>query len=769
MHLFLKICSFTAAAGLVASLNPRPSERASQVLPKGPAVVSRPAIARSGPTIDESDAVTVPGNVHPLARPEFRFGPVDARTRMDRMLLLLKPSPERQAELDALLAAQQNPASTLYDRWLTPAQYGELFGAAPGEIAQVTAWLAGHGFAIEGVAANRRVIVFGGTAAQVAEMFHTGINLYRVAGALHVANSDNPQIPAAFQSAVAGVVSLNDFRRRSQIASRKLLTIRQSLPLRSHTFPPAAPNAAKPLFNSGGSHYLFPADFATIYDLDPVYSAGTTGAGAGIAIAARSNIVSGDVAAFQSAAGLGVNLPAVILAGADPGLVAGDRDEATLDAEWTGAVAPSANVKLVIAASTATTDGVDLAAEYIVDHALAPVVSVSYGSCEQEMGATELAFYNVLWQQAASQGMSVFVASGDAGASGCSAGSDAAGSGAAVNGLCASPYVTCVGGTEFNEGSNPGAYWSGANGAQKNSALQYIPEVVWNESGLNGGAGLWASGGGASLVSVQPQWQAGLSGAASADGMRAVPDVALHAAAHDGYIVYENGSYFAVSGTSAAAPAFAGLMALVVSQLGEGQGSANPGLYALKGAEQDPFHPAQAGNNSVPGVTGFAATGGPFSLATGLGSVDGALLVSEWAAMRPSPSLSLSVSPDSIFLNSGSGSLQLTAITGGMFSGQVAFSVSGLPGGVTAEWSSSATGIVSRASSTPVTLTLRSSARTAPGSYGIEVSVTGGGLTASRRVTVTIPRPARCRYGLLNSRCGTEMPIRGPVLHLPRN
>jgi pseudomonalisin len=774
MQLFLKICSLTAAAGLVASFCPRSLDRVPPIeLKPHLAPVSRPVLARPTPVIDEKNAVTIPGNVHPLARPEFRISPVDPRARLDRMLLLLKPSPARHAALNELIAAQQNPASTLYHHWLTPAQYGQLFGAAPEDIAQVKAWLSGHGFMIEDVAPGRRVVVFAGSAAQVADTFHTGMNLYRIGGTLHVANSENPQIPAVLQSVVAGVVSLNDFRKRSEIASRKPLPASRSTPLSPQAVPSLRPGVAKPaaqpLFDSGGSHYLFPADFATIYDLNPVYSAGTTGTGASIAIAARSNIVPGDVTAFRSTAGLGPSQPEVIFAGFDPGLVAGDQEEATLDVEWSGAVAPSAAVKLVIAASTATTDGIDLAAEYMVDHALAPVVSVSYGGCEQEMGATELAFYNGLWEQAASQGMSVFVASGDSGAAGCSAGSDSSGSGAAVNGLCASPYATCVGGTELNEGSDPSRYWSAANGAQQNSATQYIPEVVWNESGLNGGAGLWASGGGASLVSTQPAWQSGMSGATAAAGMRAVPDVALSAAAHDGYILFENGSYVAVSGTSAASTAFAGMMALVVGRLGEGQGSANQRLYALKSAEIDPFHATLAGNNSVPGVAGFPANGAPFSLATGLGSVDGALLVDEWAAMVQVPSLALSVTPDAIVLNGGSVSLQLAAVTGGSFSGQIAFSVTGLPAGVTAGWSSGAVAIAAGASLTPVTLTLRSSARTIPGSYGITVAVTGGGLAAARRVTVTIPRPGRCRYGLLNSRCDTGMPVRGPVLHGPAN
>ncbi len=154
-----------------------------------------------------------------------------------------------------------------------------------------------------------------------------------------------------------------------------------------------------------------------------------------------------------------------------------------------------------------------------------------------------------------------------------------------------------------------------------------------NESALNGGTGLWASGGGASTVYAQPSWQADVNGARAANGMRAVPDVALPAADHDGYFMVENGSNFIVSGTSVAAPAFAGLMALVVNkQGGAGQGNANARLYAMAGAATDPFHATPSGNNSVPGVTGFVADGAEYNRATGLGSVDGALLVNGWGA-----------------------------------------------------------------------------------------------------------------------------------------
>ena len=626
--------------------------------------------------IDETRVVTLQGNVHPMARREFDQGTVAAETCLGRMVLLLKPAAGQQAELDALVAAQHDPDSPLYRQWLTPAEYGVRFGASPEDIAHVAAWLTGHGFTVEELPASNRLVIFSGTAGQVEETFHSEIHRYSVGGLAHIANMQEPQIPAALAGVVGGVVSLHDFRRRSQIKAFTPLATAGALskgngqpvsecaegpaagaedqvdpagfcvwikapPRASRFSAPVGPSTAdavesRPLYSSGSTHYLFPADWASIYDLNPLYAAGTTGKGTSIAIAGRSNISLSDVTAFRAAAGLSANAPTVILAGADPGLVAGDQDEATLDVEWSGAVASAASVKLVVGASAGATDGVDLSAQYIVNHALAPVISTSYGSCEQEMGTAELEFYNSLWEQAASQGMSSFVASGDSGAAGCYGGSAVTGSGAAVNGLCSSPYATCVGGTELSEGPNPALYWAAANPANYGTALGYIPEEVWNESGLDGGTGLWASGGGASIVYPQPAWQKTVSGTSAANGMRAVPDLAVTAAEHDGYVIYENGSYYVVSGTSASSPSFASLMALVVQkQGGVGVGNANPRLYSLLNATRNPFHPTDSGNNSVPGVIGFIASGAEYNLATGLGSVDGALLVNEWGAGGP--------------------------------------------------------------------------------------------------------------------------------------
>jgi subtilase family serine protease len=719
-------------------------------------VVAPPAnaplpVAGAANPIDESRMITLHGNVHPLARPEFDQGLVNPATRLDRMLLVLNSSSEQNADLDALLAAQQDPHSPLYRQWLTPAEFGTRFGASDADLAQVSAWLELHGLAVDGIPASRRLVVFSGSAAQVSATFRTSLHIYRVNGALHLANASDPQIPAELSGLVAGVVSLHDFRRTSEMRTR-------------------TPFSMQPDYSAGATHYLFPADFATIYDLNPLFTAGTNGTGSSIAIASRSNIRLGDVEAFRSMAGLAANDPTVTLDGADPGLVAHDQDESTLDAEWSGAAAPAAAVNLVVAATTATTDGVDLAAAWIVNHAAAPVVSVSYGSCEQEMGAAELAFYNSLWEQAASQGMSVFVASGDVGAAGCSADTASAGSATAVNGLCTSPYSTCVGGTEFNEGSSAASYWSPANSSGYSSALAYIPEEAWNESASNGGTGLWASGGGVSVVYAQPGWQADVDGAAAANGMRAVPDISLAAADHDGYFVVENRSFWIASGTSAAAPSFAGIMALTAeSQQGGPQGNVNARLYALANSPDDPFHPTTSGDNTVPGVAGFTAAGATYNLATGLGSVDAALLVNNWISLSNPPRLALAAAAQSVAVSQGgSATLAFTAATGGSFAGAVSFTVSSLPAGVAAAWSANPVVASASAGTNHVTLTLTAAQGSAIGYFPLVVSAAGDGLTSKLTVTLLVqPRSIACsRFGLLPSRCAplprTPIPLADP-------
>jgi hypothetical protein len=487
---------------------------------------------------------------------------------------------------------------------------------------------------------------------------------------------------------------------------------------------------------SSGAHFLMPQDWATIYDVAPLYAQGLDGTGQNIAVLGRVDVALSDVRTFRTNAGLPPNDPQMIVNGPDPGFPwCDDELESAMDVEWAGAIADNATIKFVTSKS-ATTDGISLSAQYAVNHNVAAVVSLSYGLCEAALGSAGNAFWNSTWAQAAAQGMSVFVSSGDGGAAGCdSPASKTATQGRGVNGLCSSPYSTCVGGTQFNDGYNPGQYWSATNGAGQSSALGYIPELAWNESGWSGG--LWAGGGGASIVYSKPGWQT--APGVPADGMRDVPDVALHGSIQDAYVVQVQGSVFYASGTSAAAPSLASVMALVNERAGGAQGNANPVLYALaiqqlaaSGAAV--FHDVTGGNNSVPGVTGFNAGPG-YDEATGLGSVDASLLVNHWSdAGNASFTLTPNVSGVSVAAG-GSSTVAITLTAQGGFSSPVTLSARGASG-VTAHFSSN-----TLTASAPVTATISAAANAAAGTSTITMSGTGGGLTRTAPVAVTVVAP----------------------------
>ena len=348
--------------------------------------------------VDDNQRVWLEGNTLPFALPAYETGGVDGGTSFARMVLVLQPDPAQQAALDSLTAAQQDPASPLYHQWLTPETYAEHFGASTADIEQVQNWLESNGFQVEEVVASHQTLIFSGTAAQVESAFQTTMKTYRIAGQQHIANASDPTVPAALAPVVAGVASLHDVFSAPQ-----------------HTAPVkvTSANTSKADYTSGSAHYLSPADYATIYDIGSLYNQAYTGAGETIAIVGRADISLSDVRSFRSTFGLPANDPVTILNGSiNPGAtVTGDVDEAMLDTEWSGAVARNATVDFVTSASTATSDGVFLSAQYVVNHNLAPVVSVSYGLCEADLGSTANSFFNSLWEQAAAEGITVLVCS----------------------------------------------------------------------------------------------------------------------------------------------------------------------------------------------------------------------------------------------------------------------------------------------------------------------------------------------------------------------
>ncbi|HWZ51039.1 MAG TPA: Ig-like domain repeat protein [Granulicella sp.] len=633
-----------------------------------PAAVFAQTSAAVGPTtvasrltrpIDESSRVTLSGTVHPLAQAANDRGVAADGMQLDRLQIVLKRSDAQESALKQLLSDLHTPGSASYHKWLTPDQFGQQFGPSDADVATLETWLGSHGFGSMKLSPGRQTLEFSGSVAQLRDTFHTQVHKYQVNGETHYANSTDPQIPAAVAPVVGGFASLNNFRLRSY-----------SKTLGKATYNPRS-HETKPQWTVGNSQgvsfILAPGDFAVQYDLNPLYKAGTTGSGQSIAIIDESNINVALVNNFRTLFGLSANPPNVIIDGNDPGIDGinnpggpnGASGEAYLDVEWAGAVAPAATIDLVIAADTALETGLFLAAQHAVYANIAPIISLSFGGCEAAQGSFNQ-IISALWEQAAAQGITVLVSSGDSGSAGCDNDQtqNYAFQGQAVNGLASTPYNVAVGGTDFfysayNQGSTAittqlGTYWANANGQLTTSnstpavsLLTRIPEQPWNDSqyGLNifpytsGATTISAGGGGASTVGFptttttfgpypKPAWQTGAG--VPTDGARDLPDVSLFASDNG------NGSFYpicaadgdcqpvasgstvqitGVGGTSVSAPAFAGMIALV-DQINGPQGQADFVLYPLATQYPSAFHDVVSGTNSVPcNITPIAITG----------------------------------------------------------------------------------------------------------------------------------------------------------------
>jgi Pro-kumamolisin, activation domain/Bacterial Ig-like domain (group 3) len=586
-----------------------------------------------------SAAIRLPGHIPPAARKAADLGPVDPTQPIRYVSMIFNKTAAQQAELDRLLIAQRDPKSPDFRRWISPAGYADRFGLDSASVSNVRAWLESKGFSIDNEAVSRTGIAFSGSAAQVDNAFHTDLHTYRAGGKTHFAPSREPSVPQSLEPAILAIRGLNNFYGE-HVRSR-------------------APMQTPPAYSSGGGgNYLTPADVATIYDSAPLYSAGFDGTGQTIAIVGASTVDLTDISNFRTKFGLPASVPQVI-AVADPG-IPGDTDaqsEASLDLELSGAIARGANQIYVY-----STDFGDAAA-YAIDHVLAPILSMSFHSCENNFTPVQEANLAAMGQEAAAKGITWLVAAGDSGPADCD-GHDVTGAvaqdGMYVNAWAAIPEVTAVGGTEFNEAATGSskAYWNGVNGPGLGSATGYIPETVWNDSATAGY--LAAGGGGSSRYFAKPSWQAGTG--VPTDGARDVPDVALSASwYHDGYYICNAGvCNLGHGGTSAATPLFAGLTALLNQFLLKwgvlqtpGLGNINPTLYQLAQSSSSPslppsssasntaFHDIQTGSNTVPCLTGSAdcstgsygyAAGAGYDLASGLGSVDATQLFNAWLA-----------------------------------------------------------------------------------------------------------------------------------------
>ena len=590
--------------------------------------------------IDEANRVTLRGSTRPEATAANDRGALANDFPMEHMLLQLQRSTEQEQALRQFLDELQKPGSANYHKWLSAQEFGEQFGLAQQDLDTISGWLAGHGLKVNLVYPSRMVIDFSGNAGQVREAFRTELHALEVNGAKHIANMSDPQIPAALATAVVGVVSLHDFTPHPLYRAKPVYT-----------------------FASGGATYqaVVPADVATIYNLNPLFIGGTSGQGQTIVVIEDTNVYStNDWTTFRSTFGLsGYTSGSFTQAHpapptgtnncTNPG-VNGDDLEAILDAEYASAAAPSAAIELASCADTVSTFGGLIALQNLLNESSTPpaIVSISYGECEAENGASANAAYNSAYQQAVAEGVSVFVSSGDEGAASCDANLSNATHGIGVSGFTSTPYNVSVGGTDYGDtyaGTN-GTYWNSTNTPADGSAKSYIPEIPWNDScagellatylgipttygssgfcnsstastyGLHttasgsGGPSGCATGspstggvvGGSCAGYAKPSWQSIVGN--PADGVRDIPDVSLFAAngiwGH--YYVFcdsdtANGGaactgapsgWSGAGGTSFASPIWAGFQALINQKTGERQGNPNATYYSLAASEYGP-------------------------------------------------------------------------------------------------------------------------------------------------------------------------------------
>jgi subtilase family serine protease len=585
--------------------------------------------------VDDSNLVTLEGNVHPLATAADDQGAAPGSLELGRAILVLKGSAAQQAALNKLTDDQQNSKSPNYHVWLTPAEYGARFGVAPQDLAKINNWLQSHGFTVEPQMAGRNLIIFSGTNAQLKQAFQTELHTYKVNGQNYTANATNPQIPAAFNEVISSF-SPNNFPLHAEHTTPKVI---QHTDAGWKDVAGAKPQLTTTL--NGATYYVVaPYDLATIYNILPLWNAGIDGTGETIAIVSDSNINPTDVDSFRTEFGLPAKKLNIIIYGTDPGR-GGDEVEADLDVQWSGAVAKNATIDLVVSADTSASQGVFGSAIYIINNNLAPLLNVSYGLCEQSFGTANNQLFNLFWEQAASQGITVLSASGDALIAACDQGQPYDVDGMGVNALATTAYNVSVGGTDFSGNfPNPSQYWSATNNPTTlASALSYIPETPWNDScaspeilaalQANGSttdqtnlalcndpnesnySQLTGGGGGASNCYVtgpnatnpcisgypKPAWQSGVNGIPN-DGVRDQPDVSLMAGNGMWGSFYpicdsdisggpcNTTGYVSAGGTSFSTPIFAGMLALVQQQQGAAAlGNINYVLYKLGAAE----------------------------------------------------------------------------------------------------------------------------------------------------------------------------------------
>src|SRR6266568_2320454 len=489
------------------------------------------------------------------------------------------------SDLDSLLSGIYDPNSSQYHHYLTPDQFNQFFAPTSDQVQQVVSYLQSQGMTVTSVAPNNLLIDATATVAQVQQAFSVQIKTYQAGNHTFYANTASPSVPTSISQLITSIGGLDNSVQYHPLYRRMIKHIQ------NHGVALAAP---------GG---FGPKDVSGAYNATPLQNAGILGDNQSVALFELDGYQQSDVTQyFQTYGQATPNISNVLVDGFN-GAAGQGAIEVELDMEVVGALAPHANQ--IVYEGPNTTQGLNDTYNQIVHDNKAHVVSISWGLCETYSGGAELQTLDTIFKQGASQGITFFAASGDSGAYDCGDGM------LGVDSPASDPYITGVGGTNLQ--LNAGAYgsesvWSNPNDTQRSP---------------NGAGG----GGGVSNTFGKPSWQ---SGPGTQSGNREVPDVSADADPATGYATYctvtnagcPSTGWITVGGTSAAAPLWAGSMALIDQYLqSQGKaavGSANPALYGLFKTQQQPsaFHDVTSGTNLH-----YAATTG-YDMASGIGTPD---------------------------------------------------------------------------------------------------------------------------------------------------
>ena len=535
-------------------------------------------------------------------RPRARVGAVASLPRGARLTgslpqatplqLVVAMAPQDPSGLQSLATAVSTPGSPNFRQYLSVSQFAAQFGATSTQIDKLTASLRSAGLTVGAPLANHLTLPVSGTAAQVQQAFGTSLSQVKLpSGRLAYANTVAPTVAPDIAGVVQGVVGLDNLA-----AERPAGVAPSRLPRRAaHPFGRRAPSAlpgkptpgfrahasAQPNVVTGGPQPCaaaaneasslggYTADtIASAYNLSSLYQGGDLGAGQTIALYELQPYNPADIAAYQACYGTSATVTTVPVGNPPPYSAGADDTEAALDIEQVIGFAPKANILVYEAPNTGA--GPTLA-NYaaIVSQDQAKVISSSWGMCEASAlsGGTALVdAENHLFQEAALQGQSVYVASGDAGSAACSQ-QVSTNTALSVQDPGSQPFATSVGGTTLYTTNSSGApgLWAPGN---------TLDQGVWND-GVDP-SGPSASTGGVSSYWTMPAYQSGAAGSVGvinaqssstpcghAPYCREVPDVSADASPATGYVVHVDGAWTVIGGTSAATPLWAAFSGLV--------------------------------------------------------------------------------------------------------------------------------------------------------------------------------------------------------------